>query len=416
MRTLLLTSALACSVACGPPDDPVVPVPKPPPTAQPKAETPLLHAPVASYGLDDNPQLLARLVESPYAYFRFTNLRFANMVCMRFADAKTSMPLVNLHGDAHLEQYAVTSHGRGLADYDDASTGPAILDLVRFSVSLRLAARERGWTADAWIDAFIAGYRAALTAPDEKPPPPSYVERIEATFKSDRLMFLEEVEALMASPKATEAKRFEEDFARYVKLMQGLHQDLPAHFFDVRKYGRFHSGVGSALRKKFLVRIEGDTKEPGDDLVLEVKELSDLGGISCITAAVGGGAFRILLGQTRIGGQNQQFLAQIPRGPNQPLSEQPFWVQKWRDNYHELSLADPALTKAELGEISRDVGVQLGRGHVMKIADPMGAQLRQAQLTMLMELEPRLRAGIDDMTALTLSSWKAFTAEVGASR
>ena len=42
------------------------------------------------------------------------------------------MPTVTLHGDPHLEQYAVTDAGRGLTDFDDASKGPAILDLVRF--------------------------------------------------------------------------------------------------------------------------------------------------------------------------------------------------------------------------------------------------------------------------------------------
>jgi hypothetical protein len=403
---LVVTTALACPAST--PD--VVPPPKPPTQPEPEAE-PVLHEPVDSYDLATNPDLLPRLRKSPYSYFRFTNLRFAKFVCERFADAKESMPLVNLHGDAHLEQYAVTSLGRGLADYDDASTGPAVLDLVRFGVSLRLAARERGWDASPSLDAFLAGYRQALENPEADQPVPSCATRIQATFSDDRLEFLKQIEGLMTPLAPDDASTFEVHYARYVELMGKLHPDLPKHFFTIKKYGRLHSGVGSALAKKYLMRVEGDTDAPNDDVVLEAKELRDLSGISCITASVGGGAFRILLGQTRVGGQPMRFLAQIPRGPGEALSDVPIWVQAWLDNYHELSVADPGLTEAELREVSRDVGAQLGRGHVMKIADPMGAQLRAAQLQMLRELEPRIRASVTDMEALTLRSWKAFAAD-----
>jgi Ser/Thr protein kinase RdoA (MazF antagonist) len=42
---------------------------------------------------------------------------------------------VNLHGDAHLEQFAVTDASFGLIDFDDAVGGPAVIDLLRFGVS-----------------------------------------------------------------------------------------------------------------------------------------------------------------------------------------------------------------------------------------------------------------------------------------
>ena len=41
-------------------------------------------------------------------------------------------------------------------------------------------------------------------------------------------------------------------------------------------------GVGSALDLKFLVRVRGATGDPLDDVVLQVKQVRDLGGIPCI--------------------------------------------------------------------------------------------------------------------------------------
>ena len=43
-------------------------------------------------------------------------------------DTTGGVPLFNLHGDAHLEQYAITDLGRGLTDFDDSSRGPAIVE------------------------------------------------------------------------------------------------------------------------------------------------------------------------------------------------------------------------------------------------------------------------------------------------
>ncbi len=116
-----------------------------------------LRVPVSSYDFRQNPELLERIVASPYGYFRFINQRFAQSLCVRFAEDLTSMPKVNLHGDAHVGQYSVTESGRGLTDFDDASIGPAILDLIRFGVpssSWRIRrggpTRSRGSSKRSW--------------------------------------------------------------------------------------------------------------------------------------------------------------------------------------------------------------------------------------------------------------------------
>jgi Uncharacterized protein conserved in bacteria (DUF2252) len=113
--------------------------------------------------LKASPALVGRLRETPRAYFRFVSRRFTQAVCAQFGDARGGFPDVNLHGDAHIEQYAVTSLGRGLTDFDESARGPSFIDLVRFGVSLELAAREKGWPGE--VAAPLAPFSAAIVRP-----------------------------------------------------------------------------------------------------------------------------------------------------------------------------------------------------------------------------------------------------------
>ena len=78
------------------------------------------------------------------------------------------MPMVRLHGDAHLEQYAFTDTAFGLDDFDNTTEGSAVIDLVRFIGSMRLVTRERGWTGDSerLTDAFFQGLSARSGRPE----------------------------------------------------------------------------------------------------------------------------------------------------------------------------------------------------------------------------------------------------------
>jgi hypothetical protein len=114
------------------------------------------------------PELKAKLAASAHSYFRFVNTAFAAEACAAFSDIVDEFPDVNLHGDAHVEQYTVTSQGRGLSDFDDCTEGKPVIDLVRFGTSLILAARERGWGEDVGkiVSDFLRGYQDALKKPD----------------------------------------------------------------------------------------------------------------------------------------------------------------------------------------------------------------------------------------------------------
>src|SRR4051812_16816266 len=71
------------------------------------------------------PELLDRLRADPFTYFRFVNRAWTERVCQLFADVHP--PMVRLHGDAHVEQFALTKDAWGLDDFDDSIRGPTFI-------------------------------------------------------------------------------------------------------------------------------------------------------------------------------------------------------------------------------------------------------------------------------------------------
>ena len=108
-----------------------------------------------------SPELVKRLQTTAFDYFRFVNRPWIARVCEVFGEDLRDLSNVRLHGDAHVEQFALTKDAWGLDDFDDSARGPALVDIVRFLGSINLAARQRGWTRDrdALVNRFFDGYR-----------------------------------------------------------------------------------------------------------------------------------------------------------------------------------------------------------------------------------------------------------------
>jgi len=138
-----------------------------------------------------SPELLDRLRTDAFAYFRFVNRPWTARVCEAFADVR-DLPTLRLHGDAHVEQFALTKDAWGLDDFDDSARGPAFVDIVRFLGSLDLATRQRGWTSDrdALWDRFFEGYRRGLSDPDYRPSEPDIVRVLRAQAPVTRAAYL----------------------------------------------------------------------------------------------------------------------------------------------------------------------------------------------------------------------------------
>ena len=381
-----------------------------------------LYVPVDSYDFSRNPELLKRIVASPYQYFRFINRRFAKAVCEDFEQELAGMPTVNLHGDPHIEQYSVTESGRGLTDFDDASTGPAALDIIRFAVSVQLAAEEKGWfdKETELVAEFLRGYREALEDPETTAPEPQIVARVRASFDSDRRPLLAWADSLMA-PEPMSELTGQVAVDLFSKVVHDENPDLPRHYFEVVKLGRLHMGIGSALDQKYLARVQGPTLAPDDDVLIEIKEVRDLSGIDCVHRRPKD-PFPILAAQSRIAYTPYKFTGFIYLDPRRTGDHglgsdfwdgSSFWVHTWADHYWELSINDLA-SPEELAEIVYDVGVQLGRGHPKTVASPHDSKLRKALLSKLDEYEPDIERRLVEFTVDVNQAWQQFRAAAAA--
>ncbi len=380
-------------------------VPDPDPDPDATEDNPLFVTP-GDIDFQGNQRLLDRLRGGPHGYFRFVNVAFSETLCRRFAENIEGLPSVNLHGDAHVEQYAVTNFGRGLTDYDDSSTGPGLLDLVRFGTSLRLTCEERGWQQHEQnlLDEFLRGYVEALDEPDREVEEPAVATRIRAGFTRDRSEFLDWADEIMTELDADERRRFELSAREYIDTMVEQHAALPPAFFTIKKVGTHPLGIGSALDRKYLVRVEGPTDDPLDDVILEAKEVRDLSGISCIGHTHNLDPFRVLVGQARIAYRPYPYLGYAE------FDGDTFWIHGWADNYHEMDL-DELESPEVLKTIAYDVGLQLGRGHVNQIAAPLDAQLRRAQKSFIEDHHDVLQEAIIEMTTLVTDAHARFAEE-----
>lgn len=368
-----------------------------------------------SFDFSDNPQLLERIRANPHGYFRFINVPFSRRVCQRFEHLMDTGPLgserfpFNLHGDAHLEQYAVTDLGRGLTDFDDSSEGPGWVDGMRFAVSIRLAARENGWDdrGDDIVSEFVRGYRDVVDDSSLSAPVPAVVARYQATFEHDSTGFLARVDSIMEPLPEARRRELLISLEPYTRLMESANPDLPEGFFQPVRVGGLQLGVGSALDAKYLVRLAGSTPHPADDVIIEMKQVRSLAGIPCIQAD-DDDPFRILQGGVRIAYAPFRFLGFVEHGGNM------FWTHAWVANYHELKVKGSLESPEELAEVAYDVGVQLGLGHLRDVGGAFQQMLvvdvRERLSGAERELQEASRAMADDV----VEAWEAFVRESSA--
>lgn len=362
-----------------------------------------------SFDFASNPKLLERVRANPHGYFRFINIPFSRVLCGRLEHLDEGGPLgedrfpLNLHGDAHVEQYAITDLGRGLTDFDDSSEGPAWIDGVRFSVSLRLAALANGWEdrADEIVSEFGRGYRDVIADSTLEAPVPAVVARYQASFDYDSLAYLASVDSIMQPLSEADRLALKASLEPYSDLMLATHPDLPANFFRVVQVGALQLGVGSALDRKYLVRIVGPTVDPADDVIIELKRVRSLAGIPCIQAD-DEDPFRVLQGGARIAYRPFRFLGFVEHDGEM------FWTHAWVANYHELRVGESFRNPEELAEVAYDVGVQLGLGHLRDVGGRFQEMVRVRVRGQAPELEARLHEESRVLAVQVVEAWGAF--------
>lgn len=354
------------------------------------------------------PTLAAEMMGSPFVYFRKINTETIPLTCKAFEDALRWFPPFDLHGDAHLEQFAVSAEHHGLSDYDDVATGPGVIDLVRFGVSVRIAARMKGWDdqVPGLIEDFIDRYTETLAAdvpPDA--PAPSVVPRIRQDIAADRHSWLAWVSSVTSEVSDDVRAELEPGSTAYRKLMQRRHPDLPSTFFDTKEIGHLKLGVGSRLHPKFLFRVEGPSPDPDDDVIIEFKPVTRATNNGCVSY---GGATSIVRTVRLFANEPVRFIAQVPYVSGEPLDDMPYWAREWLESYAELRV-DELKDIDELRQVVLDVAIELATVHPR--LHGKDTQARREQVALCGMLRPRIISTIDDIAARTWQGWDAFAAE-----
>jgi hypothetical protein len=374
-----------------------------------------LYVDPADYDFSENPDVLDRVLADPHGYFRFINVPFSRRVCDLFADQLAALSSeqarsfeLNLHGDAHVEQYAITDLGRGLTDFDDSSQGPPFLDLMRFAVSLRLASRMNGWDELAeggLVRTFLLGYASALEDPAMEAPEPAVIERLRSSFNQDTTRYLAWVDSLMEPVPPEVERELQEALGSFAEVMAEEHPHVDRAYFATVSAGYLKLGVGSALDTKFIVRVEGPSSDPMDDDVIEIKRVRDLAGIDCIRTK-DDDPLRVLLSQARISYEPFQWLGYIR------LDEGNFWTHGWVHNYKEIDIDRTFRSSEELAEVAYDAGVQLGIGHPKLAATPFDQILRRQLLEHLDAHPGEIERLSGELADQVIEAWRRFASEV----
>lgn len=354
------------------------------------------------------PPVIRSLRMSPHAFFRIVNRAWASRVCDAFTKELASLGSVRLHGDAHVEQYAVTDNGYGLDDFDDAAEGPPVIDLVRFLGSLRLTAYERGWSRhfDRVADAFLHEYRHALSEPDDEPPVPQVVVRLRGRPPRSQAAFLAWADGLMKPVSRSTTRATHQALDLLAEQMKGGEIGLPARYFRIKRVGRLDMGIGSRSIPKLLIRVEGDTVVADDDLILEAKEPANLTGVECLAPSRQSAAVRVIKAAEQIGRLRHEVLSLVPSLIADSTEDHHWWIHDWTPSYAEVNIHD-LRSVTELSELAADAGFQLGRAS-LPLEGNAALERRRQERRAISAVENRVKRVAVSLTDDLLRAWGAF--------
>jgi Uncharacterized protein conserved in bacteria (DUF2252) len=367
--------------------------------------------------------LLSKLRADPYNYFRFINHEWTSRVCEVFARDLGSQPAVQLHGDAHVEQYAFTKSAWGLDDFDDSTRGPALVDIIRFLGSIDLAVRRRGWTRDRDLlfDRFVAGYRKGLSDPLHQPPRPGIVDRLrlqQATSTNEA--FLAWADTRMEPLSEPVTKGVTTAMSLFAGIVQQQRPDLPDAYFRITRAGWLRMGIGSATARKVLIRVDGPSLDPEDDVLLEAKAIRALADVRCLETSRSRPTFRVITGNRQLGRLKHDILVAGPEVPIAGLNAEgsnlsDWWIRSWEPSYREIGLDDFGSVE-ELATIVYDSGAQLAAGSVHLPGEAVDAALQRQSLASLGRFEGRLRREAVNIVEQMLRAWDQMPVTQGFTR
>jgi hypothetical protein len=353
-------------------------------------------------------ELLDKISGSAFRYFRAVAEPFKHRTCEAFRDLRWRLPSGAVHGDAHLEQFVVTDEDFGLADFDNAGFGPAIVDLVRYAASLHLACREIGGGCDPEeaVAAYFLAYRTALDHPVVRTEPP-IVARLRARLGPEPEAWLQWADGLMQPLARDEEERIRREWFRFVALMRETTPARAERFYAIRRLGSIEIGLGSALERKMLIRIAGPTDDPSDDVILEARYHSLPEYRGCVWRPTGG-SLNVFMLTSLLAHPLPDVFGILPNPAGDELPE--IWIQSWERGYRELSLSD-VHDQADLNALATDAGTQLA-GHFWTTSpEALRGYERFTQLRAFELTERRARELAHSLAGEIVTEWNRFRGE-----
>jgi uncharacterized protein (DUF2252 family) len=260
-----------------------------------------------------NPELLrlkvARMAESPFAFFRGTFHLFARDVLGRIFESvplfTSAGPELALVGDIHSENYGTYTATDGalhydINDFDETTHGRLDFDLCRQATSLFLAARDSGYGIADAVHVTLVGLTTYLDmvrrvlkkgkglefdvneeTATAYPPVANLLRTYGAVKRPEFIAKLTElhdgqrrlVRTLryfnLADEERQQALRLLED---YLKRRKELRAKEPKDYFKVQDICGRVSGIGSMGRFRYVVMVNGKGTRDARNVLLEFKE------------------------------------------------------------------------------------------------------------------------------------------------
>ncbi|MBX9603913.1 MAG: DUF2252 domain-containing protein [Bryobacteraceae bacterium] len=359
-----------------------------------------------------------KLAESPFAFFRGTALLYYR----DYAGSDAELPEVFSVGDVHPENFGVTANEDGAAyfgvsDFDEAGFAPFSWDVKRGATGFNLAAREKGLKKNARkavVKSFVDGYMGALLEfarndrerwhefrIDNSPP---LIRKLIESVQSSRRAFLAGMIDLKKGrfvateeivPHSKHRADFQKAIDRYRRKIQVSQEARGGHFRVKDVAIKTGSGTASLGLDRFFVLIDGESEDPADDIILEMKQ-ARRSAMSGLTPNASG------TGEARNGKRRTRRMNDAARvvqahrmqiaGGNQYLGEvemngQSFLVSERSPYKGKMDLK--GLTQAEFLEYARICGSVLAQVHARSDEDT-GAMTGQAENRILSAVRPEV--------------------------